>query len=93
MKKLELRLVFSVATGLALSVMADELPWKFDTSKRKAVDPVPVVAVTGANLDSREAVRRTSDEGSDLTSVTHWTYYSNLADIGTTKPGLVLIVR
>ncbi len=86
-------LLLSLTVGLAAAVLADEVPWKWDASKR--TEPVPSSAVSSAvtSLAARNVVAAESAASSGLDA---WSYSSALLrgqNVDASPRGAVILIR
>ena len=86
-------LLLSLTVGLAAAVLADEVPWTYDTSKRVETPPQSAVSTVARPLVARNVVAAESDAASELDA---WVYSFALLrglNIDASPRGIAIIIR
>ena len=86
-------LLLSLTVGFAAAVLADEVPWTYDTSKRVETPPQSAVSTAARPLVARNVVAAESDAASELDA---WVYSFALLrglSIDASPRGIAIIIR
>ena len=86
-------LLLSLTVGLAAAVLADEVPWTYDTSKRVETPPQSAVSTVVLPLVARNVVAAESDAASELDA---WVYSFALLrglNVDASPLGIAIIIR
>lgn len=86
-------LLLSLTVGLAAAVLADEVPWTYDTSKRVETPPQSAVSTVAMPLVARNVAAAESAAPSDLDA---WAYSFALLrglSIDASPRGIAIIIR